>query len=332
MADAGTLKEINMQLIRRHLENGKSLSKTALAAATGLSFPTVSRTVDALVNNGELQECGTQPSSGGRAAKVYALEPSYYMRLLLRLEGKYLYWTLCDRLGACIEHGETVCSSAYLENIAALIQRVQVRYPRLCAVALGVAANVHQGVVRETFRYPELRGVNLATELYNKCGIPIALETDVLAASLGYWTEHQKENIEAVTCIYIGEVGIGSSTIIRGEPLRGRDGFAGEVHYLPIHSKILSQAPDEVSEMDIAAYYARLLQCIVVLLNPERIVLYQNVWLSDKTDRIQMMLEQNVPKHVVPEIIISNQYAKDYEKGLLELARKLTQKGKEYEI
>ena len=43
MADAGMLKQINLQKIRNAFLAGEPFSKTELAEKTGLSFPTVGR-------------------------------------------------------------------------------------------------------------------------------------------------------------------------------------------------------------------------------------------------------------------------------------------------
>ena len=54
MADATVLKEMNLGKIRAVLCSGCSLSKTALADITGLSFPTVGKIVDEMVKTREL--------------------------------------------------------------------------------------------------------------------------------------------------------------------------------------------------------------------------------------------------------------------------------------
>ena len=46
MADAGMLKQINLQKIRDAFLMGGPFSKTELAEKTGLSFPTVGKIVD----------------------------------------------------------------------------------------------------------------------------------------------------------------------------------------------------------------------------------------------------------------------------------------------
>ena len=71
MADATGLRRINTELVRNALRQGGTKSKNDLARETGLSFPTVSRTVDALVQLGELREAGGV-RSGMRATRASA--------------------------------------------------------------------------------------------------------------------------------------------------------------------------------------------------------------------------------------------------------------------
>ena len=72
MADAGKLKRENTALLRQAMQHG-SAGKNDLARLTHLSFPTVSRIVDEMVERGEAQEIGTAASTGGRCAMQYRL-------------------------------------------------------------------------------------------------------------------------------------------------------------------------------------------------------------------------------------------------------------------
>ena len=85
MADTGKLKRENTALLRQAMQHG-SAGKNDLARLTHLSFPTVSRIVDEMVERGEAQEIGTAASTGGRCAMQYRLNPQYRLFLCLRLE------------------------------------------------------------------------------------------------------------------------------------------------------------------------------------------------------------------------------------------------------
>ncbi|MFQ9127196.1 MAG: hypothetical protein ACLR4Z_10945 [Butyricicoccaceae bacterium] len=55
MADAGLLRQENTALLRRAMQDGV-FSKNELARQTGLSFPTVGRIIDDMVERGEARE------------------------------------------------------------------------------------------------------------------------------------------------------------------------------------------------------------------------------------------------------------------------------------
>lgn len=80
MADATVLKEMNLGKIRAVLCSGCSLSKTALADITGLSFPTVGKIVDEMVKTRELQAMGMQSSSGWTVQPVISIQSGFPQR------------------------------------------------------------------------------------------------------------------------------------------------------------------------------------------------------------------------------------------------------------
>ncbi|WP_455779778.1 DHH family phosphoesterase, partial [Gordonibacter pamelaeae] len=96
---------------------GYASLKNELARRTGLSFPTVSRIVDDLVEAGEAKETGTAASTGGRCAKQYALDPAYRLFLCLRLEGRRLSWFVCDLNGTRLEQEEAESTNGILHDI-----------------------------------------------------------------------------------------------------------------------------------------------------------------------------------------------------------------------
>ena len=167
MADTGKLKRENTALLRQAMQNG-SAGKNDLARLTHLSFPTVSRIVDEMVECGEAQEIGTAASTGGRCAMQYRLNPQYRLFLCLRLEQDTLHWFVCDLDGTPLEQEQQTCSGDVRELLDTLLMRVRARYPRLAAVVLGFAGTMHNGIVTESFGYPELRGVSLSAYLRDK--------------------------------------------------------------------------------------------------------------------------------------------------------------------
>ena len=68
MADAGLLRQENTALLRRAMQDGV-FSKNELARQTGLSFPTVGRIIDDMVERGEAREAGVAASKRKKSAR-----------------------------------------------------------------------------------------------------------------------------------------------------------------------------------------------------------------------------------------------------------------------
>lgn len=187
MADAGELKTINTSVIRHTLKAKGTMTKNALARETGLSFPTISRAVDSLLSAGELSEKGVGTSTGGRCAQLYAINPLYRVIMSLYLEAEDLHWFVSDLSGKSVEQGKEFCAAEILKTIDTLIWRIQVRYPQLGAITMGLAGNVCEGIIQQSFGYSELWGVNLSTYLHDISGLPCAVEGDMQIVSTGFW-------------------------------------------------------------------------------------------------------------------------------------------------
>lgn len=321
MADAGEIKIINLEAIRYVLQREKQVSKNLLARKTGLSFPTVSRLVDQLVEAGELLEDGAGRSTGGRCAQLYRSNPLFRVTLSLRLEGDELRWFISDRSGFPLVSGSEQCERGALYAMDALLARVQSQYSQLGAIAMGFAGTLQHGIVMEAFGYEELRGVNLAAHLYAQTGLPCVVEGDMAIVVTGYSASCVKPPRAAV-CIYLGKLGIGAGLAFNGTVWRGAAEFAGELHYLPFANN-LDYAKNHFLGADLAAYYGKVIRSYAALLNPDQIVLYENDLIQGKEAAIRQACAVNLPAHAIPQITFSSAFDRDYEQGLFTLANKL---------
>jgi Transcriptional regulator/sugar kinase len=320
MATAGELKSINRSVIRQTICT-RTMSKNELAKETGLSFPTISRAVDSLVSAGELLEKGTGSSTGGRCARLYAVNPLFRVILSFSLEADEIHWFVSDLAGNCVEQGRELCSADVLKNVNTLILRIQARYPQLGAVAMGIASIVRDGVVMESFGYSELRGVNLSAYLCHISGLPSVAEEDMKIVATGFWARCSPP-MKAPVCIYLGRMGIGGCVVLDGHPWHGTSSFAGEIVFLPIEHS-LEYAKTHFEGADLVDYYSSVIRSYIVILNPDRIVLYQNELINDKIDAIRRESGKGLPSQVVPPIELSYEFEEDYRQGLFVLGSRL---------
>ncbi|SCJ89533.1 D-allose kinase [uncultured Clostridium sp.] len=323
MANSGTIKNINIKSILKTLSEHDSISKSDIAKYTGLSFPTVSTVIEHLISKNEVNEVGVGDSIGGRCAKKYSLNPMYVVSLLIYLEGNKLNWIVSDFCRNKISSGNLSCKDKILGDMNEIIYSIKSAYSQLANIVIGVASNVNNGKIMSDIEYKELQGINITYYFEKKYGIPVIVENDMNVAVRGYWNRHNRNDIEVVVNIYIGENGIGASMIINGKVWKGKSNFAGELHYLPICDDNIKYAKEGFAKINIVEYYGKVVQAYVSLINPNLIVLYNNIYINGKLEDIKNYCKVRIPEEAMPEIILSDEFKEDYEFGLAMIASEL---------
>lgn len=207
------------------------------------------------------------------------------------------------------------------ELLDTLLMRVRARYPRLAAVVLGFAGTMHNGIVTESFGYPELRGVSLSAYLHDKTGLPCMAARDMQVVAAGYAAQYTPAP-KAAVCIYIGKLGAGAGIVLDGKVWGGAAGFAGELHYLPIKHN-LEYAQNHFAGADMSDYFTKVICGCAALINPDRVVLYADPRLADKASQICVSCAQALPEQAMPVIELSRSFEQDYTLGLFTLAKKM---------
>ena len=220
----------------------------------------------------------------------YRLNPQYRLFLCLRLEQDTLHWFVCDLDCTPLEQEQQTCSGDVRELLDTLLMCVRARYPRLAAVVLGFAGTMHNGIVTESFGYPELRGVSLSAYLHDKTGLPCMAARDMQVVAAGYAAQYTPAP-KAAVCIYIGKLGAGAGIVLDGKVWGGAAGFAGELHYLPIKHN-LEYAQNHFAGADMSDYFTKVICGCAALINPDRVVLYADPRQADKASQICVSYEQ----------------------------------------
>lgn len=321
MADAGTLKALNLKKIREVLRTGCPISKTALTDKTGLSFPTVSKLVDELVMTHELRIVGSQVSSGGRSGRIYQYNQDFCSAVVMILDGQTIDWFILDSLGMTKNQGVLQLEGDLLETLILLLQTSHHRDPSLCCFVVGIAASTNGETVQESFVYPQLKGVNLLKELEQASGLKGAVGNDMGYAAEGSWQRLRMNDKTSLVSFYLGQCGFGSSFVYRGQALRGAHHLAGEIELLPwIHDAKLNAdlQPDTIPEA--------VLQCMAayaVIADPDFIQLYSHPFFIKHFDEIEAVIKQSCAEALAPKLLLSDSFRVDYELGLSRHAQTL---------
>ncbi len=136
-----------------------------------------------------------------------------------------------DRLG----RGEGVFQNL-LEVVESLAADARRRVHPILGIGVGAPGIIEAdtGTIGEDIQnLPEFRGLALGRILREKTGLPVVLDNDVNALTLGEWTFGQARGLRHVAMVAVG-TSIGGGLILNGELVRGAGGYGGEIGHIPV--------------------------------------------------------------------------------------------------
>ena len=106
----------------------------------------------------------------------------------------------------------------------------------LLGIGIGVpgAVDIDTGTIGEDIQnIPEFRCLALGRALRERTGIPIVVDNDVNALTMGEWTFGQARGLRHVAMIAVG-TSIGGGLILNGTLVRGASGYGGEIGHVTV--------------------------------------------------------------------------------------------------
>lgn len=304
------------------------LTKGQLVELTKLSFPTVNKIIGELVIEGEVMDLGLQSSTGGRRAKAYKLNPDYAYALSIFIGKERIIYNIKNVFDEVVIEGiKDKLYDSYIKDLDELVESLIKKYSQTKAIAIGIPGSVKDGIITYIDCYNDLQGFELKNYIEEKHKRHVIVENDMKAVTLGCYKEVGQGESQLAT-IYLGHNGPGCGIIVNGKVVRGDREFAGEVGFLPMYSEENLQdiALKGLTKENILDYLARLVTVVGVMINPSRIVLYENKLFPDPKE-IEEACCGYLPKKEVPEVIISSKYERHYLEGLHFLAQGLIYPG-----
>jgi predicted NBD/HSP70 family sugar kinase len=237
------LKRLNEETVLDTIRSGAPISRAEIARRAGISKPTVSLALQALLRAGLVREAPAGPV-GPTYGAVY-FEPVAEAALILGIDlgARFLRGALSDLTGTIrarqdIEHGGVDAGRA-LDAIAALrdaLVRSAGLSPDLIDVTVvGIPGVVEQetGAVGLATNVPGLDGRHYAADLEERLGGRVTLENDVNLAALGERRLGVAQGVDDFMFLSVG-TGLGAGLVLRGELQRGHHGAAGELDYVAV--------------------------------------------------------------------------------------------------
>ena len=330
------VKNINESLIRRMLQGAGTFTKTKVARDTGLSFPTVSRILDEMAESGEILGGGVDPTTGGRHAQSYVLNPEYaYVQCIYFPNTRTMRSLLINAVGEkTIEEDISITDlkTTVREGIDQCIEKNLAKYP-VKAISIGLPWGVSQGKVLFGAKAVGLENYPIEEHLKEKFGISARVENDMNAVAAGrYVRMFGKDERVSLACMSVGGSGCGCGLYVRGHLVRGAHGFAGELRYIASdREQNLEEAFDQGTvKANPTGYVAQMVSSICAVVDPAYVVFYERNDVPLDLSAVEEACRRFLPEEVVPHLTITDTFNQDLENGLIEYGTELLLQG--YEI
>ncbi|MEU4743514.1 ROK family protein [Actinosynnema sp. NPDC023658] len=231
-------REANLALLLRTLRARGPLSRSQLAAGSGLSKTAVTPLLASLDQRGLTERAGTTTTQG-RPGRLVRLRPGAVCGIGLDVHPGHLGATVTDLTGEVHLRRKTACDTSApehaLDRLADLTRRALDDVPGADWTGVTVAIPGRADRATGTATAPRLRWreVSVVDGLAARTGLPIdRLDVDN-EANLAACAEHDGDPVGHL--VYLsGDHGVAAGVIADGVLVRGADNHAGEVGHLAL--------------------------------------------------------------------------------------------------
>ncbi|HEX3200990.1 MAG TPA: ROK family transcriptional regulator, partial [Actinomycetes bacterium] len=237
------LRAINARTILERIQSSGPVSRAQVARDSGLSKPTVSLGLTALLEAGLVREVGRSSGRPGPSAVLYELNPAAGWVVGVDIGRRRVRAALADITGAVVGRRD---EGARASSARSLIGQVGAIAHALAAEAGIGWEQVHQVTVGSPGVFEPVRGAvtlapnlpgwgrqGLLAALREELGDRIGVENDVNLAAEGERWRGLGRGVRNFGFLSVG-TGVGMGLVLDGRLYRGAGGAAGEVGYLPV--------------------------------------------------------------------------------------------------
>lgn len=229
--------------IIKHLYYKKSLSLTDLSKLTQKSLPLVTAVVNGLINEGYIIEEGFAPSTGGRRAAMFLINPNlrkYIVAIAMdQLTSRLTIYDLSRKMITPIQTLEfdlssKECNIGDLVNfINSSIDQSKISRTDILGVGIGMPGfvNADEGINHSFLKVDE--GTTLRRYLSSEINLPVHVDNDSSLIALAELNFGEAVDLNDVMVVNIGW-GTGLGIIVNGKLYRGSGGNAGEFSHIPL--------------------------------------------------------------------------------------------------
>lgn len=319
MAFSSIAKNLNEKIVLNCIKNDGSFTKQEIAKQSELSFPTVSKIVDELVEKKVVLSLGIQENSqGGRKASLFRLNKDFSHSLIMFLQDRYIYYRAVNALGQITLNEKKAYSNAL--SLTQIIEVISLNLQQdnlIRAISIGIPGSVSNGKIYYIDGFDALKDCELEKQLSEHFSIPVKISNNMNAIAIGMADRFACKE-ENLVCLHLAQTGPGCGAVVNGKAISGFCGFNGEIGFIPFYGEKTLQdvALSGFKDINLGEYLGKIVISLSTILNPKKIILYiereEKGWESD----MKQYCSQYLPTRVIPDFIISDEYHEDYFYGL----------------
>jgi predicted NBD/HSP70 family sugar kinase len=220
------------------------ISRVELVKATGLTQPTISNIVRRLIDDGVVRETGDLVATRGKPRSMLVINSRAAYGVGIHVAADALTCVVTDTRGGTVGRQLVAAhsggsSESVVAQLADLYQEITqgLGLPPQSVAGMAVVGPGPVDVARGRFLAlpgPQRpAGLDLAHALTGRLGVPVLVDSDAAAATVGEFWGRQVSRERTFGCLYMNS-GIGSGVVLDGALHRGASSNAGKLGHLAV--------------------------------------------------------------------------------------------------
>lgn len=317
------LKQVNLSVVRKAIKEKGSATRAEIAEATKISVTTVRTLLTEMLMNNEIVDAGYDESIGGRKAVRYELNKNRFFGVGLCLGSESIRYLTVNICGEIQDSGIIPPGNDAVEDICSFLDKL-VDKIEIKSIGIGVPGIVNGLEYQRKNLEGQLEDHTIGAAIHERYGIPVILENDLNAITLGfgrcYLKEYPEEICENINMAYIhfDNDCLSAGFLSGGRVLRGWNNFVGELGLFPVdETRTLDDLLSSNLEDDrYSRIIAKLIAGICCILNPQYIALGGNDFRKECLPLINDYYDSTLPVKMSAEILYAEDIWHDYLEGI----------------
>jgi predicted NBD/HSP70 family sugar kinase len=242
-ARAGTIRDINRQIVLNYVREKEPISRADISRETDLQRSTISTIIDALQADGLIEEIGAGESTGGRRPTLLRIRSNGVMAIGVDITPSQTIVAVSNLAGRVLEQEAFPTDPEFKKTIARVVDCVQSMSCKYKGSIEAVGVSLPGLVDTERSRvnyvpYFKWRDIAIAEIISSATGLEVTVENDANAAALAelWFGRPEVSRIRDFIMVLVAE-GIGTGIVFDGQIYKGQHSAAGEFGHMIIGQK-----------------------------------------------------------------------------------------------